>query len=70
MNYDKIQFVVVPDLREKMNSACDIPDHFDEIMEEYRSKLPNIDTSLVDDYLEGCNNDVIKQHKLWFLSNI
>jgi len=60
----------VPDLREKMNSACDIPEEFDVVMDEYRKKLPNLDTSLVDDYLDGCKDDVIKKHKLWFLSNI
>ena len=51
--FDKLNFVVMPLLRENLHTVGDIPQNFQITLEEYRTKLPNLDISLlVENYPE------------------
>ena len=61
-NIGNIRFILNPDVRESMNSICDIPNPILDTINEFKQKFPNLDTSLMD--LESENRN------LWFLTNI
>ena len=56
-NFDKINFIVCPDMREGLGSTCDIAGPYQDMV-KFCERFPKIDLSLV------ANND------LWFLENI
>lgn len=60
-NFDKIKFVLIPGMHEKLESVCDIPSPVNETLIYARSKFPNLDDSLLHDdmwYLEDMDPKV------------
>ena len=51
-NFDKIKFLVVPALRECLNTTSDIPIHIEETIREFRDLIPQLDFSLFDEFEE------------------
>ncbi|CAI2375252.1 unnamed protein product [Moneuplotes crassus] len=49
-NFDKIKFIIVPNLRECMNLASGIPYNIEKVIEEFSELFPILDTSLFDSY--------------------
>lgn len=49
-NFDKIKFLVVPNLRECLNTSSDIPVHIEETIREFRELIPQLDFSLFDEF--------------------
>jgi hypothetical protein len=47
--FDSLNFVVVPLLRENLHTVCDIPQDFQITLDEYSEKLPNLDSSLLEE---------------------
>lgn len=60
-NFDKIKFIMVPDMRESMNISSDIPFNINDIIEEFRHLIPQLDFSLFDNYDDNVH---------WFLENM
>lgn len=52
-DFSSIKFVVLPDLREKLGGVWDIPGNITEVIHEFKEKLPNLDTKLID----SCTGD-------------
>jgi hypothetical protein len=54
-DFEKINFIILPELREKMKAVCDIPQDTAKVMEEFKDKFPSLST----EYLateEGSND--------------
>jgi broad specificity phosphatase PhoE len=49
-DFSKIKFIVVPNLRESMNTSSDIPENFENVRDEFSKIFPHLDYSLMDDY--------------------
>lgn len=49
-DFDRINFVLMPKLREHLHSSNDIPVNIEEIVEQYKTIFPNFDTSMVSAY--------------------
>ena len=60
-NFSSIKFIVDPDLREHIESPCDIPNPIMKTLEHYKRFFPNFKTSRID--LKS------KDRNLWFLKN-
>ena len=58
-NFQNIKVILVPDLRDKLHSPCDIPGPIEEIIGEFDKLFPNFDYSLI-------NMEDPDRH-LWFL---
>ena len=47
--FGEMQFIILPLMRERIHTVCDIPVSFDEVKSEWCSKFPTgLDTSLMD----------------------
>ena len=57
-NFNEIQFVIEPDIREHLHSPCDIANPIEETLREFQPLFPKIDTSSLD----GSN--------YWFINNL
>lgn len=51
-NFEKIRFVVLPLIRESLNTSSDVPSSIEKIIEEFREILPNLDVSAFDEYFD------------------
>lgn len=51
-NFKMIKFIVVPNLRESMNTISDIPENVDDVKAEFTELIPQLDYSL----LKQCKN--------------
>lgn len=60
-DFDKIKFVLVPNMRESMDLAQDNPINIDELVREYREHIPHLDDSEI---------DKCKDRKQWFLDTL
>lgn len=49
-SFDNIKFIVVPKLREAVDTAWDIPVNILDTVEEYKTKFKNLDVSLLKEY--------------------
>ena len=49
-NFDKIRFILMPTIKESLNTSSDFPSDVDEIISEFKEFLPHLDCSLIDDY--------------------
>ena len=49
-NFSKINFIILPTLRESLNTVSDIPENIDSIKEEYQKLIPHLDFSLFKSY--------------------
>lgn len=49
-DFSKMKFIVVPNLRESMNTSSDIPENFENVRDEFTKLIPHLDFSLMDDY--------------------
>jgi phosphohistidine phosphatase SixA len=49
-DFSKIKFIVVPNLRESMNTSSDIPENIENIREEFTNIIPHLDFSLMNNY--------------------
>ena len=49
-DFERIRFVLLPTVRESLNTSSDFPSDVDELITEFREVLPNLDTSLMEDY--------------------
>lgn len=49
-SFDKIQFIIVPYMREAVDTVWDIPVNIQDIIDEYKLKFKNLDTSLFKSY--------------------
>lgn len=49
-DFDKIRFVVMPIIRESLNTSSDIPSDIHQIIEEFRELIPNLDDSMLEEY--------------------
>lgn len=47
-NFDKIKFILLPSIRESLNTSSDVPSNVDELIREFKDLLPNLDSSLLD----------------------
>ena len=61
-NFQKIKFIVVPDLKEHLHCTCDIPGQIMPLIDEFKDQFPNFDCSFLDK-VEGDKN-------LWFLDTL
>ena len=65
-DFDKINFVICPYIRELLGTTCDIPSKTIDVLEELSPLFPNLDTSLIkcykfkseDDDYEGPSSSV------------
>ncbi|CAI2376181.1 unnamed protein product [Moneuplotes crassus] len=67
-NFDNIQFILMPILKEAIDTTCDIPVNVQETVEEFKGKFPKFDTSELEKYsdplhffLEDINLDFSKK---------
>ena len=65
-DFEKINFVICPYIRELLGTTCDIPSKTIDVLEEFSPLFPNLDTSLIkcykfkaeeDDDCEGAISD-------------
>jgi len=49
-NFENIKFIVVPSLRESLNTVSDIPENIDEVQTEYSKLIPQLDFSMFQQY--------------------
>ena len=57
LNFAKITFMLVPEMREALGSTCDIPRPLEETVAYAKKSFPNIDLSLL-------------QGDLWFIESV
>lgn len=49
-DFENIRFIVLPAIRESLNTSSDIPSDIDQIIEEFRELIPQLDDSLLEEY--------------------
>ena len=49
-DFEDINFVIVPKLREKLRCSCDIPEGIDKTLSEFADLFPNLNTDLFDEF--------------------
>ena len=49
-DFENINFVIVPKLREKLKWSCDIPEGIDKTLSEFADLFPNLNTDLFDEF--------------------
>ena len=49
-NFSSIKFILCPYMKEAIDTACDVPVNILDIVEEYKGKFENFDTSMLDLY--------------------
>ena len=64
-NFDKLNFIVDPDMKEHLHSPCDIPQPWELTHGQFRDLLPNLDVQLMN---EACKD--LDEPYLWFLDLI
>lgn len=52
-NFDSIQFILLPVLKEGLDTACDIPYNILDTIEEFKMKFKNFDTSELKKYIDA-----------------
>ena len=60
-DFERINFVVEPLMRERMHTTCDIPANLEELLKEFKEKIPQLDVSAFDRY---------DDRKLWYLDDL
>lgn len=49
-DFERIRFVILPIIRESLNTSSDIPSDVDQVIEEFKELIPQLDDSLLDQY--------------------
>lgn len=49
-DFDRIRFIILPSIRESLNTSSDLPSDIDSIVSEYKEVFPRLDSSLLNDY--------------------
>lgn len=49
-DFENIRFIVLPAIRESLNTSSDIPSDIDQVIEEFRELIPNLDDSPLEEY--------------------
>mmetsp|Transcript_2928 Transcript_2928/g.4970 ORF Transcript_2928/g.4970 Transcript_2928/m.4970 type:complete len:93 (+) Transcript_2928:256-534(+) len=65
-NFEKVKFILDPNLREHLHSPCDVGKDIQKSLAEFRELIPNLDTSLLDELVLKSGED----SNLWFLQNL
>lgn len=52
-NFDDIQFILLPTLKEGLDTACDIPLNIKDTIDEFKKKFKNFDTSELEKYRDA-----------------
>ena len=60
-NFENVEVVIDPDLREYMGDPCGVPNPIKEVLAGFKDKFKNMDTSLLNLASPDCN--------YWFLEN-
>jgi hypothetical protein len=48
-DFESIRFIILPSIRESLNTSSDIPSDIDSIISEFKEVFPRLDSSLLDD---------------------
>ena len=59
-SFNKIKFIMVPELREHIEVAGDVPSDINEVVKSFKKMIPNLNTSLIP-------KSQAKFKKFWFL---
>eukprot|EP00343_Euplotes_focardii_P009499 CAMPEP_0205823748 /NCGR_PEP_ID=MMETSP0206-20130828/17773_1 /ASSEMBLY_ACC=CAM_ASM_000279 /TAXON_ID=36767 /ORGANISM="Euplotes focardii, Strain TN1" /LENGTH=210 /DNA_ID=CAMNT_0053121191 /DNA_START=18 /DNA_END=647 /DNA_ORIENTATION=- len=49
-DFKKIRFIVLPWIRESLNTSSDFPSDVENVIEEFKEVIPQLDSSLMDEY--------------------
>ena len=60
-NFENINFVVEPLMRERIHTTCDIPGPLNVLLKEFKEKIPQLNTSAFDRY---------DKQELWYIEDL
>jgi hypothetical protein len=69
-DFEKIKFIILPSLREGLNTSSDIPANINDTVREFSELFPHLDTTFFEEYADkDHNNHYIKLNTLYFLED-